>query len=84
MRHRVLAAILLLAGLALAPAAQAACTDQIMEAKTIHLTNLLMPLMQRNAAEAHKISEEMTAAMGRPASDQTCALYDRLIARAKR
>ncbi|MBL6453801.1 hypothetical protein JMJ55_00615 [Belnapia sp. T6] len=82
MTKRLLAAALLLT--ALAPMARAACTDQAMEAKTIELTNLLMPLMQRNPAEAHKISEAMTAAMGQPASDQTCALYDSLIARAKR
>jgi hypothetical protein len=84
MMTRLSTAALLAAGLAFAPAAYAACTDQNVEAKTIELSNLLMPLMQRNAAEAQKITEEMTAAMGQPASDQTCALYDRLIARARK
>ena len=84
MTQCLLAAGLLLAGLASIPAAQAACTDQAVEAKVIQLTNLLMPLMQRNGAAAQKISEEMTAAMGQPASDHVCALYDGLIARARR
>jgi hypothetical protein len=77
-------AVLLLAGLAFSPMAQAACTDPQAEAKMTELSNALGPLAMRNPTEAQKITEEMMSALGAPTSDATCTLYDRLLVRAKR
>ncbi|MFT8246050.1 hypothetical protein [Roseomonas sp. BN140053] len=80
---KLLAALTLAAGLALAAPAMAACTDAQAEAKMTDLTNLLGPLMSRNAALTQTIATEMQTAMLQPTSEETCATYDRLIARAR-
>jgi hypothetical protein len=80
---RLLRIATLVLGTAFSGAAMAACTDAQAEAKMTELTNLMGPLMTRNAALTQSIAEQMQTAMLQPTSDETCATYDRLIARAR-
>ncbi|MDB5379657.1 MAG: hypothetical protein JWR00_4103 [Rubritepida sp.] len=78
---RILTLVLGVAGSA---SAMAACTDAQAEAKMTELTNLLGPLMTRNPTLTNTIATEMQALMMQPTTtDETCATYDRLIARAR-
>ncbi|SHJ28604.1 hypothetical protein SAMN02745194_02186 [Roseomonas rosea] len=70
-------------GTLLSGGAMAACSDAQAEAKMTELTNLMGPLMTRNAALTQTIAAEMQATMLQPTSDATCATYDRLITRAR-
>jgi hypothetical protein len=80
---QLLRIVTLALGTALSSGAMAACTDAQAETKMTELTNLMGPLMSRNAALTQTIAEQMQTAMLQPTSDETCATYDRLIARAR-
>jgi hypothetical protein len=77
MKRRFALVAALLAGVVLPTIfspALAACSDKDIAAKVTQLSDLLAPLVQRNPAEAQKITEEMTAAMTQDTNDRTCAL----------
>ncbi len=60
----------------------AACTQADQDSKTMTLSNLLLPLAQKDAARANTVSEGLTKAMMLD-GDEACVALDKLIADAK-